>query len=69
MRYSSDIPEVPLASHASDDMLLFTAVVAIFVGFALVWMGRKGKIMWMWTWGAGLVVVSIYMGTAILFME
>ena len=66
MRYSSDIPQAQLAIHAHDDMLLFTAVLAVFVGIALVWMGRRSKMMWMWTWGYGLVLASILMGVAVL---
>ncbi len=66
MRYVSDIPKQQLASHAHDDMLLFTTVLAVFVGIALVWMGRRSRMMWMWTWGGGLVLASIMMGVAVL---
>ncbi len=55
--------QLPLAQHASDDMLLLTAVLGFFIGFVLIYLGRLGKQMWMWVWGAGLVVMSIFMGT------
>lgn len=52
----------PLAQDASNDMLLLTAVLGFFIGFALIYLGRLGKQMWMWVWGAGLVVMSLFMG-------
>ena len=55
--------QLPLAQHASDDMLVLTAVLGFFIGFVLIYLGRLGKQMWMWVWGAGLVVMSIFMGT------
>lgn len=67
IQYPVEITSQNLAVHASDNMLLFTAVLSVFIGGALIWMGRKGKIMWMWTWGAGLIIMSIYMAVAILF--
>lgn len=69
MRYKEGepIPNEALAMHASDDMLVLTAVIAVFVGIILTYLGRKGKQMWMWVWGIGLVIISIYMGTSIAF--
>jgi len=69
MRYKEGepIPAENLAMHASDDMLILTAVIGFFVGFALIYLGRKGKQMWMWTWGIGLVFISAYMGISLTF--
>ncbi len=67
MRYSENIPREELSKYASDDMLLFTAFISIFVSFVLVYMGIKGKQMWMIPWGVGLFFVSIFMGVAIHF--
>jgi len=67
MRYSEDLPQEELSKYASDDMLLFTAFISIFVSFALLYMGIKGKQMWMIPWGIGLFFVSIFMGTTIYF--
>jgi len=69
MRYKEGqvIPEEQLAVHASDDMLLLTAVLATLIGFALFFLGRKGKQMWMWVWGIGLVIISVYMGIGLHF--
>ena len=57
-----DIPREQLAVHASDDMLLLTAVLGFLIGIALTYMGRKGKQMWMWVWGVGLIICSAYLG-------
>ncbi len=62
-----DIPKEQLAVHASDDMLVLTAILGVLIGIALTILGRKGKIMWMWVWGIGLVACSLYLGAAILF--
>ena len=57
-----EIPKEQLAVHASDDMLLVTAVLGIFIGVVLTYLGRKGKQMWMWVWGLGLIICSAYLG-------
>ena len=68
MRYrEGDIPPALLAKNASNDMLLFTAVIGLLIGFLLIWLGRQGKQMWMWTWGTGLVICSVYLWFAIGF--
>ena len=69
MRYKEGdtIPKEQLAMHASDDMLVLTAVIAFFVGIILTFLGRKGKQMWMWVWGIGLTIISAYMGLSISF--
>ena len=66
MRYLEHIPPEQLASHASDDMLLFTAVLSIIIGTILVWLGRRGKQLWMVVWSIGLIICSVLMGAAIL---
>ncbi len=62
-----EIPKEQLAVHASDDMLLLTAILGVFIGIALTILGHKGKIMWMWVWGIGLVLCSLYLGGFMLF--
>ena len=39
MRYPDNVSPDKLAQHASDDMLLFTAVLSIFIGIALILTG------------------------------
>lgn len=63
MRYKEgEIPKEQLAVHASDDMLLLTAVLGTLIGIVLTVIGRKGQQMWMWVWGIGLIIISAYMG-------
>ena len=57
-----EIPKEQLAVHASDDMLLLTAVLGFLIAIALIYLGRKGKQMWMWVWGIGLIICSTYLG-------
>lgn len=67
MRYSENIPREELSKYASDNMILFTALMAIAIGFALFYMGIKGRQMWMIPWGLGLVLVSVLMGVTVYF--
>ena len=68
MRYKEgEIPPELLAQNASNDMLLFTAVIGFLIGGVMFWLGRKGKQMWIWSWGAGLVIFSTYLWVAIKF--
>ena len=62
MRIPENIPPEQLAQHASDNMLLFTAVLATIIGIILFLLGKKGKQLWMATWGIGLVICSLLLG-------
>lgn len=66
MRYREG-QELPLTQYASDDVLLLTAVLGVIIGIALTALGKFGKQMWMFIWGIGLVVASIYLGISIWF--
>ncbi len=68
MRYKEhEIPVEQMASHSSDGMLFITAIMGTIIGILLVVLGRWGKQMWMWVWGAGLVLISFYMGISIRY--
>jgi len=69
MRYKEGqpIPTDQLAMHASNDMLILTAIIGTLIGIILTFLGRKGKQMWMWVWGIGLIAISLYMGISIAF--
>lgn len=66
MKYPEHIPPEQLTLHASDDMLLFTAGLSILIGVILVFLGRKGKQMWMVTWSIGLIICSVLLGISLL---
>ena len=67
MKYPIDLPEEQLSKYASDDMLIFTSFIAIFVGIALLYMGIKGRQLWMIPWSIGLMILSVVMGVSIYF--
>lgn len=66
MRYREGGTTEQLARHASDDMLIFTAVLSLFIAFILLWLGRKGKQQWLVVWSIGLVICSVGMGAYLL---
>ncbi|MEM7193309.1 MAG: hypothetical protein AAF402_00070 [Pseudomonadota bacterium] len=62
MRYKDgEIPPEILAINASNDMLLFTAVISMMIGIVFFFFGRRGKQLWIWTWGIGLILCSLYL--------
>ena len=66
MRYSEDIPPEKLTINASNDMMLFTAGLSIVIGLILVYLGHKGRQLWMVTWSIGLIICSILLGLSLL---
>jgi len=65
MRYSTEFPTEKLASHASDHMLIFSALLAVLIGCELIYLGKRGKQMWMVWWAIGLIASSFLMMVAI----
>ena len=62
MRFKEgEIPSELLSKNASDDMLSFTAVIAVVIGLVLFFLGRMGRQMWMWCWGLALIFSSVYL--------
>lgn len=61
MRYSDTGLVQPL--YAQSDhlhaMLLFTVVLAFFIGGVLLWLGRRGRILWLTVWSIGLMLASL----------
>ncbi len=66
MKYPENIPPEQLTVNASNDMLLFTAALSIVIGVILVYLGRKGRQLWMVTWSIGLIICSVLMGASVL---
>lgn len=65
MRYeaSEGVPVDQMTVYADSEglhfMLNFTVVLALLIGIALLWLGRRGRVLWLQVWSAGLVVFSI----------
>lgn len=61
VRYRTD--EGPNAaypySESMHQMLSLTMTLSILIGVIFIIAGHKGKILWMKTWGAGLLVLSL----------
>jgi len=73
MRYevseADPLNELPVYSQSDGlhFMLNFTVALALFIGMALWWLGRSGRVLWLQVWSMGLVVFSIaYLGAAAL---
>ncbi len=72
MRYpeqiqASSLPPLYAEAGTLQDMLLFTVVLALFIGVILLWLGRHGRVMWLTVWSAGLIVSSIlYIGADLM---
>lgn len=48
-------------------MLAFTVVLALVIGCALLWLGRRGRVLWLQAWSACLIAASVgYLGAALL---
>lgn len=46
-------------ASGTEAVLVFTLIISIIMGVFLVWLGWRGRQIWLVTWSAGLVVVSI----------
>ncbi len=74
MRYEvgEEVPPVSeMVIYSQSDglhfMLNFTVALALIIGIALLWLGRRGRVLWLQVWSAGLVVISIgYLGAAMM---
>ena len=74
MRYeaSEGVPAEPeMVVYSQSDglhfMLNFTVALALIIGIVLLWLGRRGRVMWLQVWSAGLVVFSVaYLGAAMV---
>ncbi len=74
MRYDASegvppVTEMPVYSRSDGlhFMLNFTVALALIIGIALLWLGRRGNVVWLQVWSAGLVLFSMaYLGAAAL---
>jgi len=67
MRYREDAALEPIYSQSSGlhFMLNFTVALALVIGVVLLWLGLKGRVLWLTVWSAGLIVASVlYLGAA-----
>jgi len=65
MRYREGQPPDPSNPYTEGmhGTLMFTVGIALVVGFVLLYIGWKGKKLWLTAWSVGLIVCSlIYIG-------
>jgi len=48
-------------------MLLFTAFLSVIIGSVLIYLGKRGKQLWMVVWSIGLIGMSLFMAGSIIF--
>ena len=61
------IPPEILSRNAHNDMLLFTAFLSVVIGSILIYLGKRGKQLWMIVWSIGLIAMSLFMAGSIVF--
>jgi hypothetical protein len=74
MRYSEEQTDDPMQGmqiYSQSDglhfMLNFTVTLALMIGLLLFWLARRGRVMWLSVWSAGLVLFSVaYLVAAML---
>lgn len=60
MRYRiGEDPATASGYAGTESVLIFTLFLSIIIGVILLWMGLRGRQLWLWTWSAGLIVISI----------
>lgn len=67
MRYQENATLEPIYSQSSGlhFMLNFTVTLALVIGVVLLWLGLKGRVLWLTVWSAGLIIASVlYLGAA-----
>ena len=61
------VPPELLTRNSSNGALLSTSFISIIISFAMIYLGKKGKQLWM-VWGAyGLIIMALYMAGSLIF--
>ncbi len=61
MRYLEGEEPNPLYPHSEGmhAMLSFSMIMSLVVGIVLLYLGYRGKIMWLTYWSGGLIIASL----------
>ena len=59
MRYKIDSTTGLPMSETSPGMLAATVVLALLIGIALLYLGKKGRQLWIVVWSVGLIICSV----------
>ena len=69
MRYRVGEDAANAALTTTDHTLMLTAVLSLFIGIVLVWLGHKGRQLWLTCWSYGLIVCSVLYGGWMLYTQ
>lgn len=64
---SGEVPPELLSKNASNDMMLFTSLISLFIAAAMIYLGKKSGHYWMIFWSVGLIIMSLFAASAIIF--
>lgn len=68
-RVREDVLDAPryVDSPGLQYMLAFTVTLALAIGCVLLWLGRRGRVIWLQAWSVCLIAASLsYLGAAML---
>lgn len=68
-RYPQGVDPDLLPVQNQVGMLLLTAVLGLVAAVALIWMGVRGRQLWMWVWGIGLMCASLAMAVTLIYQS
>jgi len=67
MRYRVGEDAANAALNATDQSMVVTVVLSLFIGVVLVWMGHRGRQLWLACWSYGLILCSVAYGGWMLY--
>lgn len=61
MRYPTGSEPDPLYPHSQSmhNMLTFSTLLAVLIGVVLLYLGRRGNVLWLQVWSCGLIAASL----------
>jgi len=61
MRYPEGLPPDPSTPYGESmhNMLSLSMFLSVVIGIALLYVGKRGNIMWMKVWSAALIALSV----------
>jgi len=60
------VPAELLTRNSSNGVLLFTSFISIIISFAMIYLGKKGKQLWMVLGAYGLIIMALYMAGSLI---
>ena len=67
MRYRVGEDAASATLNVTDHSMLVTVVLSLFIGFVLVWMGHRGRQLWLAIGSYGLILCALAYGGWMLY--